>query len=105
MTAVSFYGEGHCGDCGATWEFGPVADGTVLESEHECAPSGQEKEQLRGEADALRTAARSAAVLLRSTADRAETGQRIGLATLRAAAQALDEVERRMLDTLKGAAR
>lgn len=43
MAAVSFYGEGHCGDCGETWEFGPVADGTMLESEHECAPSGQEK--------------------------------------------------------------
>ncbi|MEW1699386.1 hypothetical protein [Streptomyces sp. NPDC091278] len=36
MAAVSFYGSGYCGDCDTTWDFGPVEDGTILESDHEC---------------------------------------------------------------------
>ncbi len=36
MTSVSFYGFGYCADCDTTWEFGPVEDGTILESDHEC---------------------------------------------------------------------
>ncbi|WP_461033151.1 hypothetical protein [Streptomyces mayteni] len=37
MADVSFYGHGYCGDCDETWEFEPVPDGTILESDHECA--------------------------------------------------------------------
>jgi hypothetical protein len=37
MPDVSFYGHGYCGNCDTEWEFGPVEEGTVLESDHECA--------------------------------------------------------------------
>lgn len=43
MADVSFYGEGHCGDCGETWEFEPVEDGTTLQSDHECAAESEEE--------------------------------------------------------------
>lgn len=36
MSRVSFYGSGYCEECDSTWEFGPVEDGTLLESDHEC---------------------------------------------------------------------
>lgn len=52
----------------------------------------QQLAELLGEVESLRTAARSASVLLRSTADRAESGQRIDPATLRHAARALDDI-------------
>lgn len=37
MASISFYGSGYCGDCDTSWEFGPVDDGTLLESDHEDA--------------------------------------------------------------------
>ena len=43
MADVCFYGEFHCGDCGATWEFEPVEDGTLLWSEHECPPENAQE--------------------------------------------------------------
>ncbi|MEV5982895.1 hypothetical protein [Streptomyces sp. NPDC052114] len=43
MPDVSFYGHGHCGKWDTEWEFGPVDEGTILESDHECQ-TGQDGE-------------------------------------------------------------
>ncbi|MCF3101462.1 hypothetical protein IPZ58_07695 [Streptomyces roseoverticillatus] len=47
MATVSFYGYGYCADCDTTWEFAPVDDGTVLESDHRCEREENDSEATR----------------------------------------------------------
>jgi hypothetical protein len=42
MSNVSFYGQAHCGDCGATWVFEPIEDGSFVQSDHECPNDDEE---------------------------------------------------------------
>ncbi|MFD7615811.1 hypothetical protein [Streptomyces sp. NPDC059802] len=36
MSDVNFYGEAHCGDCGETWEFEPMENGSLVDLDHDC---------------------------------------------------------------------
>lgn len=36
MAQISFYGQAHCGDCGATWVVEPMDEGDTFYSDHKC---------------------------------------------------------------------